>query len=645
MIKIENKTFLDKIHGGWVGKSAGGILGAPVEGWKKFNEIPLGDDVFKKKYPNDDLDLQILWLDLAKQYGPTIREMALAEHWKNHVSFPWNEYGVALRNLKLGIYPPESGRHNNHYWQNSMGSPIRSEIWGMLNPGMPEQAAYYASMDSSIDHFDFSVDAESFLSACTSLAFIEHDFKEIFHLVRDIFDHESTFTELADYVYELFKRCSFENAVGKLKSRYGDADFTFAPLNVGFALLVLLYYEPDFNNLIHALHLGHDSDCICATVGSLWGVLIGYKALPQTWTNWVGDDLVISPEITGISAPTSLSDLSEQTLQAAIPFIEYFEVIELTDTELFRAPWELSFNMNFLMDYHPADLVDYQKLEIEYENLRMEPVHVHIEIVSKELEFNKAQFEFDLDILALQEFELEFKLKDEVMQKIFTQPDKTLKQAFQFLVNVQIDDEEPVQLLRSVPFYGVWLMLGPFVQDDETLAPMDEHYPDHGLSTMPSCRYMNHNKINTDTDFLDIKTIRNICQEMEFEKYPFPIEPIQPADNRITLNTFLRGRGEKTFYLYSKVYSKSNRKVWLSMGCSTYVKIWWNGQLIHQHENIRSTWPGDITLLVDLDKGENDILLKIDMATNHLDLECGFKEYVGKHPHQSQWDTELVPII
>ena len=48
---------------------------------------------------------------------------------------------------------------------------------------------------------------------------------------------------------------------------------------------------------------------------------------------------------------------------------------------------------------------------------------------------------------------------------------------------------------------------------------------------------------------------------------------------------------------------------------------------------------------VDLNAGENDVLIRIDMPVDHVEFEIGFKEHVGKHPHQSHWDIELVPFV
>jgi hypothetical protein len=193
---LDYNTYLDKVLGGWTGKSAGGILGAPIEGYKRFNNIELSEKLFETNYPNDDLDLQVLWLDMVKKIGPSIRSTDFGDYWKNHVNFPWNEYGIATRNLKLGVYPPQSGVHNNWYWKESMGCPIRSEIWGMLCPGMPEEAAFYARMDASLDHDDFSVHAEMFLAACEAEAFYLSDPREIIEKVLTLFDPDCTLHRL-----------------------------------------------------------------------------------------------------------------------------------------------------------------------------------------------------------------------------------------------------------------------------------------------------------------------------------------------------------------------------------------------------------------------------------------------------------------
>lgn len=60
-----------QITGCWLGKNIGGTLGAPFEGTKEVLDLTFytQKDLYGKPVPNDDLDLQIVWLTLVEYYG------------------------------------------------------------------------------------------------------------------------------------------------------------------------------------------------------------------------------------------------------------------------------------------------------------------------------------------------------------------------------------------------------------------------------------------------------------------------------------------------------------------------------------------------------------------------------------------------
>ena len=85
--------------------------------------------------PNDDLDLQRVWLRALQQRGPRgIDSKALGEYWLNFIPPHWNEYGVCKSNLRAGLLPPLCGQYRNEEWKHSNGAWIRSEIWACLAP-------------------------------------------------------------------------------------------------------------------------------------------------------------------------------------------------------------------------------------------------------------------------------------------------------------------------------------------------------------------------------------------------------------------------------------------------------------------------------------------------------------------------------
>ncbi|PKA99625.1 ADP-ribosylglycohydrolase [Flavobacteriaceae bacterium MAR_2009_75] len=634
--KMQYREFKDKIQGGWVGKCAGGILGAPIEGYKRFNNIEMSDSLFENNFANDDLDLQLLWLDMVLKKGAQIRENDFKEHWVNHVAFPWNEYGIATRNIRLGLDNPDSGSHNNGYWKHSMGSPIRSEIWGMLCAGNPEKAAFYAKMDSTLDHEGFSVEAEQYFSACMAVAFIEDDIYTILTKGLGYISQNGLCGKLVRSILFWNREYGVATASKKIKSVYGDADFTSAPMNVGFTVLSLLNSDGKIDNLTTALHYGHDSDCIIATAGALLGAVIGYKAIPKIWKDRVGDEILVSPEITGIKCPSSVTELTQLTCQASTPFLGLN-----TDFELVDAPKSIEVGEVKQEEYALNSLVSkYPQLEsgskgslmVGIENFKDAALTLKVELISEVFEGEVQEVEVPAATIAYFDFNLLFQPEAE-----------TNRPSFSYVLRVE--SEETKYFKKGIPNYGTWLLLGPFIEDDSSLVPMDEKYPDHGMSSLPSVIYMNHDAQRPKTEFIKEKAIAELLQSSDYGDSPFGCQPIFPKSMEINLGDYFYGKGERTLYLYSQVETEKGLKKWLSLGHSNYCTVWLNEEKLYQTNTPKRRWPGTETVELNLNKGTNTLLLRFDFINDDFLVNIGLKEHQEKHPHQSQWDTELIFTI
>ena len=83
---IDIKTYTDKVKACFLGKNIGGTLGAPFEGVRGFVPVEYyTHDLSKGVLPNDDLDLQLVWLGAAQLYGRALTADILAEYWMNFV--------------------------------------------------------------------------------------------------------------------------------------------------------------------------------------------------------------------------------------------------------------------------------------------------------------------------------------------------------------------------------------------------------------------------------------------------------------------------------------------------------------------------------------------------------------------------------
>ena len=318
MNKIDYKVFLDKVHGCWYGKCLGGAAGAPREGIKKLIDIGDFSEIFNPDLPNDDLDLQLLWIDVLKTKGLIINSCDLADAWVEKCWYPFSEYGYFLKNYMRGIKPPYSGIINNSFFKEGMGCPIRSEIWGIISVGNPELASQYAYMDATLDHADNSVYAEQFLAVIESMAFIESDIDKLIKIGMDCIPEESKLYKCFEMIIEMHKNCAeWINVRKEVLNRFSHPDFTNVVQNLGFVLISLLWGNGDMRDTINiALRCGYDTDCTCASAASVVGILKGYKALGSEITDLINDYFVCSVDIELES--DSIINLAETTAQLAL---------------------------------------------------------------------------------------------------------------------------------------------------------------------------------------------------------------------------------------------------------------------------------------------------------------------------------------
>lgn len=316
-VYLNENEFRDEVYACWLGKNIGGTLGMPFEGDTVVHEISFYTNIRNgEPAANDDLDLQMLWLKAMQENNSHVDAFKLGQYWLKYVPVNWNEYGVGKANMKSGLMPPVSGEFSNAKWKTSNGAWIRSEIWACLFPGNPYMAARFAREDACVDHgMAEGTFAEIFTASLESAAFIEHD--------RD--------TLLKFGLSMIPSGCRVAQAVGTaIKARNEGKDWKEArlavikntedmgwfqaPRNVAFTIIGWLYGDGDFGKSIcTAVNCGDDTDCTGATLGSIFGIIGGTKAIPENWKKPVGNKIA-TVAISGFPAPATLDVLTDSTI-------------------------------------------------------------------------------------------------------------------------------------------------------------------------------------------------------------------------------------------------------------------------------------------------------------------------------------------
>jgi ADP-ribosylglycohydrolase len=306
-----------RILGCWQGKSVGGTLGIPTEGKMERQYLEFYDPVPTSAPPNDDLELQLVWLHLVETVGRELTQGDFARAWLEHIHYMWDEYGRCRWNLRRGV-PVESLGTFENWFESGMGSPIRSEIWACLCPANLENAAHYAAMDASLDHGIEGIAGEVYLAVMQNLALGGNP---LLDCIEEALHHIPEKTMIADAIRMVL--CDWKiglevwEARERLLVRHGHENFTHAPLNVGLTLWALLHGGGEFEkSILLAVNGGYDTDCTGATVGATLGLVMGADAIPSRWISPLGDGVYIGPGIRSIDAPATLQELTDRTLAA-----------------------------------------------------------------------------------------------------------------------------------------------------------------------------------------------------------------------------------------------------------------------------------------------------------------------------------------
>lgn len=339
-LTLNRDEYRDKVLACWLGKNIGGTAGMPFEWRRQVNHIEFyTQDLKGEPLPNDDLDIQLMWLLALEEKGPNLNTQTLADYWSLFLTPYWVEYGTAKINMRAGLQPPLCGTLNNLF-KHSCGAYIRSEIWACVAPGLPEVAAAYAYEDAIIDHGNGEgTFGEIFFAALESAAFVLSDLRELIRIGLSYIPSDSAVARairLAEEFHDVGK--PWEETRGELLQQFRGQPPSFTspedaargfdqgvlgfdvPVNVALTILALLEGGDDFGKIIcTAVNCGEDTDCTAATAGSIFGLLHGTKGIPQRWIDPIGRSIktmVLSDGDIGWKLPKTVDELTARTEKA-----------------------------------------------------------------------------------------------------------------------------------------------------------------------------------------------------------------------------------------------------------------------------------------------------------------------------------------
>ena len=612
--------YYDKVYGCFLGKCIGGTAGGPAEGRKELLDFPLNEELLHKCLPNDDLDLQILWLELIETKGFDITARDMADEFYQKVPYGPGEYAYFQKNYARGIFPPLSGRFNNRYYKNGMGCPIRAEIWACIFPGADAIRQRYVEMDGSLDHERDSIDAEIFLATLESELFFSHDLRRAIETALDGVPEK---TKLRGAVRDTLQWYDaghdWKLTRGLILRNYGHADCTNLYQNIGFVLLALLYGGEDFRETIRlGLACGYDTDCICATAASVLGIIRGAKRL-------LGED-GMSDSGLAIGVGTnrksgSIATLARDVCAVGISAGNWFagEAAEIAAHPECRPVPAISRT--------PAVAVEavYQgdpvlrpdaptELSLAFTNHSAASIALAVEVRAPEgVLFTPGEIQ-----LTLQPHERYLlPCRAELLPSA-----KILCQQNLFQVHMRGAFGELCDRFGLVGC-DVWYRFGPFLENirDISTLPPHEAYGSH-LALRPG-----ENAYDITREY-HLGGIANIDKEFVSEAEPFLSIPMdgraECIPERIALGEDLfdtakiqKYEGAHVDYLVRTLVSPEERSLEIAVGHTAPFKLWLNGKLLGESKQTKWWTLENMHFSATLARGENTLILKCAQQSDH----------------------------
>ncbi len=286
----------DLIYAGWLGQVIGGAYGTCLEGYTTDNIRkaygPVRRYVRTPNTYNDDITYELALLVAYENHGAATTSKDIAYEWMSRIGFGWSAEEMALRNLRCGIMPPESGRFNNPFCE-WIGSQMRGAICGQIWPGNPRKAAEAAFHDGEISHSGNGILGEVFNAVLTSMAFYKGDMRGLLRDAIELIPVDSEYRSVVDFALEQCEsHDNWLDAWRPCEKRLERYNWVHAYPNAAIEVIALWFGGDDFTHVLEICGgCGQDVDCVAAQVMTVWCTAHEKDDIPEYWSEPIGDRL------------------------------------------------------------------------------------------------------------------------------------------------------------------------------------------------------------------------------------------------------------------------------------------------------------------------------------------------------------------
>jgi ADP-ribosylglycohydrolase len=605
---MDYTAYLDKVFGCYIGKCVGGTVGAPYEGMKQVLAVTCDKRIFEDMLPNDDLDLQVLWLEGLKRWGEHIHSDHLAALFKTGYPYSPGEYAFFKKNWERGIHPPYSGSFNNQYYHQGMGCPIRAEIWGCVAPLNPTLACRLSELDGRLDHSEESIYGEMFVASLISLSFGEDGLEELLQQAL-AFTPES---RVRQTIVDTMNWCRVLGDITAVRERilgkYGHPDCTNLFQNIGITVAALMIGKLDFMRTIElAVNCGYDTDCTAGLAASVIGAIKGAGYFQQQFGV---DDIAFKLDARCEDYNHSIRTLSEEICRVGVHYTNNLNNSLTIDNAPVRA----------LRVENPGFLFD-----AAYDALTIRPGEKRtVRITVRNTQDRAAAVAFTADYPAGFEGEIteapssiEAHAEGRVTLTIGMLHKELLSDTNITVLNLVSEGRQhsysfglitPTLYRISRPYNENYFHINPVSHANyyDFFSEVDADKRHDAIRN-----YHLNTRVDTERAYLDLAKL-SMGEEAGL------IDTAVAYEDRISISQLVSSSGPCVLYLVREIISDRALTVSLHIGCSDQMEVYFNGAFIVRNEE-SCWWTGENYHIANVELREGKNLLAVKLARRSED--------------------------
>ncbi|MEO8171477.1 MAG: ADP-ribosylglycohydrolase family protein [Sediminibacterium sp.] len=338
--RLSKNEYREKVEAVWLAQIIGASMGWQFE-HKQAQVLPVTDypKSVKDEYDknggarlDDDWYYEMITLRAFQNYGPSVGIEQLGDQWLENRVGSWGAGEWARINLERGVKAPLSGHPQYNRMWFTMGNQARGELYGLLSPGMPNNAARISHELGHVSSYAEGTQGGIYVSTLISLGFIKKDLK------ANMWEALQSLPKDAPH-YTCIKLCLDMATAGKTHKEICNAvqdrwhleypATNNTVVNMGIIIASLWYGGSDFLKTINLAFQGGDftdADNNGAISGAVLASIYGRKILPPNLIPTIHNRIIgkfVGPVEIKPPVDISVTDLSDQTVVEGEKFLAF----------------------------------------------------------------------------------------------------------------------------------------------------------------------------------------------------------------------------------------------------------------------------------------------------------------------------------